>query len=579
MPPIRRSKKTFRNIERRKPYGRSRYAGPITGAAIGFDLAGIPGAYVGYNIGKKLVPAKRQITYVNNNIQPVPIPKRAKTGINVPRVRVRDTKQEFDDMETNAALKDAANYQWTKDYINSFNAYLEKHNKNFETGSEMRRGGSYRTPRTGSSRDLFGSARSAGSTRRVLFGSMTPKGYVRRRKFRGVSTTTYTGKFKKTRKLKKTTMALALAKGYHTTEETYGTVEDRHCVYVTHSTWKPAQTARTIAGALLRKLFLRAGCPVANKDQEITSLTNDNSEGWRIRYVVKNPINNATAIYVDAILPDNRSLKDLFTLECLPFVNHLIDYIENEGDRSAAGRNEPYKLELYYTNKIGETTTIVGLASQIWIMQEHMKLSIKSDVKLQNRSAGSQASADDRWDLDRVDNVPIAGFRYNFTSGDPRLKAPAIYGVGPVHDDRYINRINVEGLNVVLATQMWNDDLTEPPNGWIFANCNGKRKVLLQPGEMKKGVIKYELSGKFLNVLHKLRCTRTWDDPANVKFAVGCLGRSEMYCFEEKIHTDATNKITVQYERQIVMGCVLKTTKMPAFTTDYVSKELSNPPE
>lgn len=400
---------------------------------------------------------------------------------------------------------------------------------------------------------------------------MTPKGMIRRRKFRGISTGKYVGPFKNPKKLKKNNpKSLALSKGYHVTNETYGKVEDPHCAYFVHSTWIPQLIARTISGALLRKLFTKAGHPIYNKDEEITNQDTINSTRWHIRYVIKNNVTNDYAAPVDANIGDDKTLKLLLDTTCAPMVTHLVDLMTNAGDGSGSGRNMPWKLELYQETTVGQK----NLAAQIFLYNESITLVANSDVKLQNRSAGAQASEQDQFDLDRVDNVPLVGKRFSFSSGDPRLKAPA-KTLFDGFDDKYVNRIQTSGLNLVRAEQFVNEDWKEPPNGNMFSNCTGKSGILLNPGEIKKGHIYYTIKGKLLNVLYKLACRRVWVD-SGVEYAYGCLGRSEMYVLEEKVHTDSSNDITVQYERQVTFGCWLKTGKRPAFTTEYTDTARDN---
>lgn len=382
------------------------------------------------------------------------------------------------------------------------------------------------------------------------------------RKWNTTSTGSYAGKFKKARYSKKPKVeTLCLKKGYHLTNETYGRIDDPDCVYILHNTSPAALLARAITGHLYRKLFKRAGINIDSKDAELPLFSTLNSDGFKIEYVVMSPFDSTVAA-TSYITVNDDSLKKCITNG--PMLAGILNYIQRTTD------NEPHQLNLYSSDR-NALDTNWRLASSLNLQNEIITLYSSSALTVQNRTAAQTAGAGDL-SSDRVDNQPLMGYMYHFKNSDPRLKFTNETGGGIAAVNLFLGYVNTVGLNLVRAGEM-QGDLSEPPVPKYFANCDKSSKIRLEPGTMKKSYISHKFHGRMTNVLKKIRCTAY---NAGLGKWVGVQGRAQMIALEETLRTDSANKITVQYEVEFKVGCIGKTQKLAAFSTDLTAANINN---
>lgn len=385
------------------------------------------------------------------------------------------------------------------------------------------------------------------------------------RKWLSPSTGFYKGKFKKTRKTKSPKVETkCLKKGYHVTLEVHGKVEDQHCAYLGHSTWNSAGMANVIAGALVRKLFKKAGIQMDQSDQEVIGKTMFNAKGWALEYIVYNPANGQTSTYPQYDTQDNDTLDGIINdiTKFAVLKGHITNFLNN-----AVGfedeKQEPYQLNLYRWDADTDIQTYHNTrpAATINLVNEYIELYSSSTMKIQNRTAGDLAGQNDRYQLDRIDNQPLKGYRYEFY-GEPRLKYPRVNNTTGYDQ---INYMDENGVTLWRASALPSAYI-EPPVPAFWANNNKSSRIVLQPGDIKKGYIAVKYKGKLVNVLKKLRCERN-----TAGRITGSRGKSEIFAFEEKIRTPGTNPITLQYESELKIGCFTKTGANSPFQTSYTA--------
>nr|QXN75700.1 MAG: capsid protein [Virus sp.] len=385
------------------------------------------------------------------------------------------------------------------------------------------------------------------------------------RKWLSASTGFYKGGFKKPRKTNSPKVETkCLKKGYHVTLEVHGRVEDQHCAYMQHSTWNSSAYANVIAGALVRKLFKKAGIQMDQADQEVIGTTAFNAKGWALEYIVYNPANGQTSTYPVYNTLDNDTLDGIINdiTKFTVLKGHITNFLNN-----AIGfedeRQEPYQLNLYRWDADTDIQTYHNQrpAATINLVNEYVEVYASSTMKIQNRTAGDLASAADRYQLDRIDNQPLKGYCYEYY-GEPRLKYPR------VNNTTGFDQINYSDENAVT---LWKASglpsaYIEPPVPAFWANCSKNSRVILQPGELKKGYIATKYKGKLVNVLKKIRCERN-----TAGRITGAKGKTQLFAFEEKIRTPGTNPITLQYESELKVGAFTKTGSNSPFQSSYTS--------
>lgn len=372
------------------------------------------------------------------------------------------------------------------------------------------------------------------------------------------------GRFKRPRKSKQPRVeTMLLKKGYHRTEETFGRLEDPHCGYIIHSTHNPTAYSQVISGGLIRKIFEKAGIPMNSRSQELPLFNVSNSDGFRLQYVFQDPVNGSLATH-EYITVDNQGITEVINAFSL-MSGHIFNYLTDVTDF------EPYMLLLQVSDRNGLDTNWRTTAS-LNLQNVNIYLHSQSNCKVQNRSAADNPATGDKYDANRVDNVPLKGYLYEFRHGEPRLKF--VRDAVTAGTDVALNRIPSNGISLIRAGEIVSDlQFQEPPVPKTFANLSKHSYVGLEPGDIKSMFVKHEFKGTLVNILKKMKVSHFATPNMS-----GVPGKCQILALEEKIRTDTTNPITVQYERQQKIGCFF-TEKRPApFNTVLTTTNLNNLP-
>jgi len=344
----------------------------------------------------------------------------------------------------------------------------------------------------------------------------------------------------------------ALTHGYHCTSEIHANVTDPHAVYVAHSASHYGLMIRTFMGAMFRKLFLKAGLPVPNRDEELPFFSQFNSDGFKLVYTFQNPVTGAAST-LEYTTTDNQTFTAV--IDSWPALYNHFDQI-----LTGAIGSEPQIISVYSSDRNGLDTNW-RLASQLNLRNEIINWRIVSDLKVQNRTSGAAATGEDIGDADRVDQQPLRGLLYNFKGGEPRLKHTTN---NILNDDEKLSRIRFYGENHIPAALL-PQPYQECPMPKLWTNCTGASKVVLQPGDIKNTKISYSFRGKVPTLLKKLKLTFTESN-----FVKGVPGVCQILALEEYMRTPSANNILIGLEREIKIGCWLDTGKtVDVFTSDY----------
>lgn len=391
------------------------------------------------------------------------------------------------------------------------------------------------------------------------------------KQYANTSTGIYAGRFKKpTKKGARSLENYLLQNGYHTTIEIYGDMNDDHALYLGHSTYNQTQIAEAVTGALFRKLLQKAGFTVTSLD-EILHLNRSptpggDSIGWRIVYRELNPLDGAIA-ETSYLTIAGETIKTLIA-------NTSIAQIFVTMMRNNTGNYDPYEFVLYSPEE-NSGTTHWRLAASMNLQQEKAEIYCMSTMVLQNRTKGANSAAGE-FDAERVDNQPLRGYLYEFKGGDPRLKG-VVGAVSVGTRDNALNRIRADGLVFAKPPGFGSlpQEYEEPPVPGKFSNCLKASKIVLQPGQMKKTVVTHKYSGFLLNLFQKLR-NKYFATISSTGYSSGAPGKCQLFGLEEFIRTDSTNLITCQWEKELRIGCVLKTKKKKVqFNSQFLTYSVS----
>lgn len=382
----------------------------------------------------------------------------------------------------------------------------------------------------------------------------------------GPSTGRYRGTFKKPRKVKESVETKCLKYGFHTTQEIHGTITDSHAGYIAHSTVDLDGYVYGIQGALLRKLLKKAGISVDDRNARLPLFDYGNSDGFKITYTVYNPADNGFLHY-DFVTTNAMSFQQIIS-GFSDMTAHILAYIRNTTN------NEPWGLQLFSSDR-NLTDTNWRLASNLNLTSEVITLYSSSKLVVQNRTSGDLsnregAAVDEKYQLDRVDNMPLAGYLYEFKHGDPRIRNPTIVPAAP---SLYkLNSMSNLGLVLIKASELggspsiFGKDYQEPPVPKFWGNVAKSSRVILQPGDQKSHYITFKASGKLTNVMKYLRVEGYSVTTGHLQ---GVAGKSAILGLEEKIRSVATNPIVMVYECEKKIGVLTKSVK-PGPMLSYV---------
>lgn len=373
-----------------------------------------------------------------------------------------------------------------------------------------------------------------------------------------VGSSTYVGKMNKNRKTKQTFATKAATKGFHVTNETYGSVSDPFAVYIHHSTRQLRLEVKALMGAIIRKGLEMAGIQLSSNFEELPFTSPALSAGAILNYLVMNPSTGAIITYAYTTV-DNQTLNSIVDA-WTDMDTHLFDYLRN------ANALEPHRFCVYLID--AASTSSSKVASNFNIGEMHVTMISGSHLKIQNRTKGDLSAAGDQ-STDRNDNQPLICQSYLLQSGDVRQKhIPGAIGSSTA---QVLNGSALSGPNLIRSSQLTSAGFQNRLSPSHFTNCKKTASSILQPGTMKQSFVMHKFSGLMLNVFKRMRCVsiETGD------IVVGLQGRSELFIFEEKMRTAGTNPVFVHYEREYKVGCIATVKKRTPFVT-YLTDGVKN---
>lgn len=375
---------------------------------------------------------------------------------------------------------------------------------------------------------------------------------VRKRTYRyGTSNARFVGRFNRPRKLRRKLDPMTKAKAYgsHRTQEYYGTITDPHCAFVIHNTHNIKEIAKAITFAIFRKLFAKAGMDITSRNN-VLELVSENTNGTGMWAIIWSRESETTADTAGQIyeITANDSFQSM--VDSSQFFFSIEQYLNS----NSVLLPHNVSLVLRPTPNAPDVDTR-RIIAKLDLYNEHISIGCESGLKIQNRTKGDSVTPDA--DADRVDNGPVYGYIYEMKGGHPKLRTRE-----QNFDQRnFFNAINWEGLKLGRAAQV--PEMAEPPAPRYFMNCIKSSKIKLDPGQIKTTMLKHQYSGKYRNVMQRIRA-KTYDNAQPTTFpdlVTGIPGKCQIVMLEEMIRSITSNDIILVYERQYRVGCHLKTKK------------------
>lgn len=361
----------------------------------------------------------------------------------------------------------------------------------------------------------------------------------------------YAGRFKKPVKSSKVSLPKKL--GIVLSHEEYGAVKDPDMVILGHHTFPNVLLSRAIAIATVRKVLKSAiNFDGENVDKEIPVTNYNDALGGTLVFVFKNGATGSILVQNASIINDD-TISTVCNKPCTGDITSSIVTTFNKMLTNQSGFAF-LELERVIYKVLDRVLCDLNMFNQV------IKLSVSSQLKLQNRTFAASATTGD---ADRVDSQPIKGKLLNF-AGVPKPKGTVgteLFAFDETTNSMFLMR------GAQCATQ-------EPLVKQDFTNCFASTNVYLQPGDIKSTKIAMNKGFYFNNLFKSMQGLL---ETANSKFTK-IPGQSQLFLFEELLNSGSTNPIHVQYEQQLYIGAYLISGKATSIKTVHTQTEYNNVP-
>lgn len=349
--------------------------------------------------------------------------------------------------------------------------------------------------------------------------------------------------FPKGKKPKSNFHLQALKYGYATADEYWGSCSDSHAVIMQFSTFNIGKVRYAIAGAILRKLFSKAGISFGKQEQEMPLTNFADSSNWKIEWTLRNDVTSAFAGNFYNI-PDNTTFWAMVINSGIG--NEIQDMLRDP---------QTFKFWEFrlYCNCDADNAQPRLMAS-LQADEMYLEVDVKGVLKLQNKSKGVDAGTN--YDTERVDNQPVYGYRYEFSNANPIVRGGALYsetaGIFNASAENSVSLANATTLNALNTATNYD----EPPNAKEFTNCVKVARVSLNPGDIKSTNLSWHTKGKLNTVLYRMAAKLN-----TLSLCHRAAGKCVMFYFEEVLRTTSGNPIIVGYEWDYKSAAIITTKK------------------
>jgi len=120
------------------------------------------------------------------------------------------------------------------------------------------------------------------------------------------------------------------------------------------------------------------------------------------------------------------------------------------------------------------------------------------------------------------------------------------------------------GLNTkTFGAAVVPNDFKEPPPTRIFANCRSKKRIRLDPGQIKEHTCAGSGSMQLKTFLKRLNAEES------LSLTIHTMFLTQMYAFEELINSTDVNAVKVGLENTVNLSLTLATKKKKILTMPY----------
>lgn len=350
--------------------------------------------------------------------------------------------------------------------------------------------------------------------------------------------------------------------GYVRVAERHGIVADVDCVYVGQSTYVLDEFPYIIMVAMLRHLFQIGGIDI-DKTGRILPITQNLlvPSGLGLRIVlyginqtggneeVVRQIDSVAGSTLDTLVRQDEGANTAL-------YQTLRDCLVGSGTTPAQNWS---RLSVFYLTAGLEMRIMASMN----LADYSMNLWSKGHLKIQNRTKGA-VSGD--VEADAVDNQPLYGYVYQFNTGN--VSTVEIGGMWNT------NAVRTDGL-IIRKGALLGQPFKEPQPPKVFRSCVKSAKCGLQPGDIKSSTIESVFKGNFKDTIRRLR--GNLNTGINDNGVLRAPGKVQLWALEEIINSGTDQNITVQYEKESIIGCYFKKIKKNLMLMDWQEAAIPAP--
>lgn len=311
----------------------------------------------------------------------------------------------------------------------------------------------------------------------------------------------------------------------------------RAVTYLAHST-NPRDSTMTIAiGALLKKLFNKAGIKIKNWDFYILDGTDIPA---RVEIVYKERDGGPRQRQAFT-MPTNKTLRGM--------VNDIKAWL----DTFTPGNYPQQFLELQYFHDIGTIGSSRLIAYEIDLQSVKLHYHCRSSMKIQNRTINSTGNNE----ADDVDNVPLYGRHFTVNGNGAMYRDyPDNGGVGStpyLTTDKLYGVLNYSVLPLEAGTTLYG----EVPVKSQLTGVKQHGNIHLDPGEVKTSAIVHEATISWNGMIQRYY-SKAGTGVNNKDAQRFTFGKTRILAMEKMINAvavDATNAPRIAYEHNLELAC------------------------
>jgi len=305
----------------------------------------------------------------------------------------------------------------------------------------------------------------------------------------------------------------------------------RDVSYIAHSTNPRMTTLRVVIGALVKKLFNKAGIKIKNWDWDMLDGVNIPA---RVEIVYKERDGGARQ-RAPFTIPTNKTLRQLVT----DIENWILGF--------TPGNYPQQFLELQYFHDIGTIGSSRLIAYEIDLQSVKIHMYAKSHLKIQNRTV-NQAINDQ---ADDVDNVPLYGRHFTVVGNGSMFRDYPDGGATSPYltTDRIYGVLDYSVTAVDSNTTMYK----EVPYASQFTGVKETGSIHLDPGQVKTSILVNEQTISW-NAFIQRFYGKAGNGVANNDSQRFAFGKTKIIAMEKMIQavaTTAENSPKIAYEHNL----------------------------